>query len=61
MVFLVLYVDYIFDSWKQYQGVIGSKGMVVQAICYKGLRKISTYSWEQGSQEKNVVLISSFI
>ena len=63
-VFLVLYVDDIFGSWKQYQSVVGSKGMVVQAIRYEGLERMHTYYRDQSnkrSQEKNVVLIPSFI
>ena len=40
MVFLVLYVDYIFDSWKQYQNVVRSRGMVVKIIRYKGLGRM---------------------
>ena len=43
VVFLVLYVDNIFGSWKQYQNVVRSKGMVVQAIRYEGLGRMHIF------------------
>ena len=65
MVFLVLYLDNIFGSWKQYQNIVRSKGMVVQTIRYEGLGRINIlYSWDQsnkGSQDKNILLIPNFI
>ena len=43
VVFLVLYVDNIFGSWKQYQSVVRSKGMVVQTIRYEGLGRMHIF------------------
>ena len=58
VVFLVLYADDIFGSWKQYQSVVRSKGMVVQIIRYEGLGRVRIYSRDQRDHNKRMLCLS---